>query len=173
MNKLKHLISVIYQKAKLIRNFLLFKVAKNSVLLDRINRRIKPSIWRITGCTIGKNVSIGYDVYYDVHNANYIVIEDDVWIANRVTIFCHKRDMSGYHEGQRYNTLPYMKFPVTLKKGCVVGIGSIVLPGVTIGEGSIIGAGSLVTKDIPDWCIAVGNPAKVVQTIHKKDVTKY
>jgi acetyltransferase-like isoleucine patch superfamily enzyme len=40
-----------------------------------------------------------------------------------------------------------------------------VLPGVTIGEGSIIGAGSVVTKDIPAWSVAVGNPAKFVRQI--------
>ena len=37
------------------------------------------------------------------------------------------------------------------------------MPGVTIGKGSVIGAGSVVTKDIPDWSIATGNPAKVVK----------
>lgn len=171
MQQLTHIFNTLSQKLKIIRNFILFKIAKNSVLLDRINRRIKPSMWRITGCTVGKNVSIGYDVYFDVHNSNYISIEDDVWIANRVTIFCHKRDMSGYFEGSRYNDLPYLKFPVRLKKGCVVGIGSIILPGVTIGEGSIVGAGSLVTTSIPDWSIAVGNPARVVQKINKKEGT--
>ena len=42
-------------------------------------------------------------------------------------------------------------------------MGSIVLPGVTIGEGCVVGAGSVVAKDLPDFAIAVGNPAKVIR----------
>jgi acetyltransferase-like isoleucine patch superfamily enzyme len=43
------------------------------------------------------------------------------------------------------------------------------MPGVTIGEGAIIGAGSLVTKDVPAWTIAVGNPAMVVKVLKQRD----
>lgn len=159
---------VIITKFTIIVHFSLFKIAKNWVVLDRISRRIKPSIWRFTGCTVGDNVSIGYDVYYDVHNASLITIEDGVWIASRSTIFCHKREMSNFYIGDDYNELPYKKLPVTLKKGCVIGIGSTILPGVTIGEGAIIGVGSLVTGDIPAWSVAVGNPARVVKKIEKR-----
>jgi acetyltransferase-like isoleucine patch superfamily enzyme len=42
------------------------------------------------------------------------------------------------------------------------------MPGVTIGRGAIIGAGSVVTKDVPDYCVAVGVPAKVIRTIGEK-----
>jgi len=162
------LFPIIITKFKIIIYFYLFKIAKNWVILDRISRRIKPSIWRLTGCKVGENVSIGYDVYYDVHNASLITIEDGVWIASKSTIFCHKREMTDFRIGDDYNKLPYKKQPVILKKGCVIGIGSIILPGVTIGEGSIIGVGSLVTEDIPAWSIAVGNPAKVVKQIENR-----
>lgn len=54
---------------------------------------------------------------------------------------------------------------VHIGRGAVLGVNVIVLPGVTIGEGSIIGAGSVVTKDVPPYSIAVGNPARVVKTI--------
>ena len=50
-----------------------------------------------------------------------------------------------------------------LKRGCVIGMRSIVMPGVTIGEGAVIGTGSVVTRDIPPYCIAVGSPAKPVK----------
>ena len=43
------------------------------------------------------------------------------------------------------------------------------MPGVTIGEGAIIGAGSLVTKDVPDWTIAVGSPCKVVKELEERE----
>ena len=43
------------------------------------------------------------------------------------------------------------------------------MPGVTVGEGAVVGAGSMVTKDIPDWCVAIGRPAKVVRQIHHRE----
>ena len=46
-----------------------------------------------------------------------------------------------------------------------IGRESIIMPGVTIGQGAIIGSGSVVTKDIPDWTIAVGSPAKVIKEL--------
>lgn len=159
---------ILFLKIDLVFNFFLFKIAKNWIILDRISRRIKPAIWRYTGCKVGKNVSIGYDVHYDVHNASLINIEDDVWIASRCLILCHKREMADYYKHESYNDLNYKKLPVVLKKGCVIGIGSTLMPGVTIGEGAVIGVGSLVVSDIPAWTIAVGNPAKVVKEIEER-----
>jgi len=46
-----------------------------------------------------------------------------------------------------------------------IGGGAIILPGVTIGEGTTIGAGSVVTKDIPDRCVAVGSPCRVIRAL--------
>ena len=57
--------------------------------------------------------------------------------------------------------------PIVIKDGAHVGIGAIVMPGVTIGEGAIIGAGSVVTRDIPAYCVAVGAPARVIKTFEK------
>jgi len=52
---------------------------------------------------------------------------------------------------------------VTIGPDCWIGMGVSILPGVTIGASSIIGAGSVVAKDIPEYSIAVGNPAKVLR----------
>lgn len=124
--------------------------------------------WRICGVNMGKNVCIGQDVYLDVNYAKYITIEDDVWIASHSAIFAHRRVMDDYHAGDVYKQCPQKPRPVLIKKGSVVGIGSLVTPGVTIGEGSVIGAGSLVVKDIPDWCLAAGSPCKVMRFLPKK-----
>ena len=60
---------------------------------------------------------------------------------------------------------------VTLKKGCWVGANTIILPGVTIGENAVVGAGSIVTKSVPDFTIAVGNPARVIKSIkHENEI---
>lgn len=55
--------------------------------------------------------------------------------------------------------------PVTIGNKVWVGFNSIVLCGVAIGEGAVIGAGSVVTRDIPAWTVAAGNPARVIKDI--------
>lgn len=165
----KKITSALVLKTKIVCYFYLFKIAKNWIILNRISTRLRPAIWRKTGCNIGKNVSMGYDIYYDVHNAKLITIEDDVWVASRSLILCHKRDLSNYQKGDRYNDLGYIKSPVILKKGCVVGMAAIIMPGVTVGEGAIVGAGSLVVRDVPAWTIVTGNPAKVIKELGERE----
>ena len=63
--------------------------------------------------------------------------------------------------------------PVHIGKNCWLGAGVIVLPGVKIGDGSVIGAGSVVTKDVPENVIAVGNPCRVLREISDKDREYY
>ncbi len=59
--------------------------------------------------------------------------------------------------------------PVTIGKDCFIGMGVIILPGVTIGDDVVIGAGSVVNKDIPSWSIAVGNPCQVIRNRKDKE----
>jgi len=117
---------------------------------------------------MGKNVSIGWDVYFDVGNAKLITIEDDVWIASRALILCHRRDMSIYYKGERYKDVPHLKLPVLIKKGACVSMGAIIMPGVTIGEGAVVAAGALVTKEVPAWTIVAGSPAKVLRELEER-----
>ena len=60
--------------------------------------------------------------------------------------------------------------PVKIGRGCFIGARSIILKGVTLGDRVIIGAGSVVTKDIPAYSIAAGNPARIVRTIPKPNL---
>ena len=62
-----------------------------------------------------------------------------------------------------YMRQPLVSKPVSIGDGCWIGEKVCILPGVTIGKKCVIGAGSVVTKSIPDYSIAVGNPAKVVK----------
>jgi acetyltransferase-like isoleucine patch superfamily enzyme len=153
------------------RNAILLKYCMYSVILSPLNYRlIRPKLWRIIGCRIGEKVFIGYDVWMDFNNSNLINIENGVHIANKCILLCHQRNLDEYFVGDDYSHLPYKKKKITLKKGCLLGMGTIVMPGVTIGEGTIIGAGSIVTTDIPDWCVAIGRPAKVIKKIPQKNV---
>ena len=158
------------KKTSNILKWIILKISMFSTL-NAFSERIRPWLWKITGVNIKGKVKIGYDVYYDVANSSLINIEDGVWITARSLLLCHKRISNNYSYGDDYNALPYQKTPITLKKGCCIGMGSIIMPGVTIGEGTLIGAGSVVTKDIPDWSVAVGNPAKVVKKIDKFSIS--
>lgn len=147
-------------------NAIILKYCMYSVLLTPLNYRlIRPRLWKLMGCKVGKNVFIGYEVWMDFNNAKLIEIEDKVHIANRCLLLCHQRDLSKYYINGDYSKLPYNREKIHLKKGCLLGMDTLVLPGVTIGEGAIVGAGSIVTKDIPDWVIATGRPAKVIKRI--------
>ena len=104
----------------------------------------------------------------DLNHADMITSEDHVHIASGTRLLCHQRILSDYCVGDDYAKLGYHIRPIILKKGCLVGMESFVMPGVTIGEGAIVGAGSLVTKDVPAWTIATGRPAKVVKYISER-----
>lgn len=144
-------------------------ISRNGVLVFTGGFITRSSIWRATGCNVGKNVSIGLDVYYDVGNAKLITIEDDVWIASRALLLCHGRNMKDYYVNERYKDLPYILAPVVLKRGCCISMGAIVMPGVTVGNGAVVGAGAVVTKDVPDWTVVAGNPARVIYKIKERE----
>lgn len=97
-------------------------------------------------------------------NGEGIVIKDNVLIGPGVQIIVqnHKFDDSRVpiidqgHERSR---------KIILEEGCWIGSNSIILPGVAIGRNAVIGAGSVVTKNVPDKVVAVGNPARVLKKI--------
>lgn len=138
-------------------------------LLEPFNpRKLRPKILKSLGCKVGKDIFVGDHVIVDLNHADMITIEDHVHIASGSRLLCHQRDLSNYCVGDDYAKLGYKIKPIVLKKGCLIGMESFILPGVTIGEGTIIGAGSLVTKDIPAWTIATGRPAKVIKEIPQR-----
>jgi len=60
---------------------------------------------------------------------------------------------------------PELGKPITIGEDCWIGGNAVILPGVTIGRGSTIGAGSVVTKDVPPFHVAAGNPARLIRKI--------
>ena len=131
-------------------------------------RKLRPKLLRKMGCTVGNECFIGDYVRIDTSHADRITIEDHVSIASGTRLLCHQRDFSNYCVGDDYLDLGYIIKPIVLKKGCLIGMESFVMPGVTVGEGAIVGAGSLVTEDIPAWTIAAGRPAKVLKEIPRR-----
>tara|TARA_R110002049_G_scaffold113107_1_gene263150 strand:+ start:2342 stop:2842 length:501 start_codon:yes stop_codon:yes gene_type:complete len=121
--------------------------------------------WRLIGVQIGEKVQINYGNYLDVPSAKRLIIEDNVLVASECLFLLHKRDMSKYTGFNLQNSLPMKEGYIKICKNASIGMRTIILPNVTIGEGAVIGANSLVSKDIPPFSIAVGNPAKVIKYI--------
>lgn len=113
---------------------------------------------------IGNNVGIGWQVTIAV--SSRVIIEDNVRIAGGCNLFGysgHPIDATERARGMP-DTLNQTG-EIHLKKDAWLGSNVIVKSGVTIGKGAIVAAGSVVTKDIPDYVIAAGNPAKVIKDI--------
>lgn len=103
---------------------------------------------------------------------NRINIGNNVLIASDVKIYTatHTTDVAG-----RTNTPENKEIsgcfcrtfskPITIEDNVWIGGGAILLPGVTIGKNSVIGAGSVVTRSIPENCVTVGNPCRVIKQI--------
>ena len=143
-------------------------IVKNSTIGENT------SIWEyanIYGCTIGKDCNIG----------SYVEIQSDVTVGDRVTISSHsflcslvrvEDDVFIGHGVMTINDLYPPSFKKTgtkknwkkteIKSGAVIGSNVTLMP-VTIGRNAKIGAGSVVTKDIPDHAVAVGNPAQIIK----------
>lgn len=161
---------VIKKVCKTYRDSFLLKYMMNSWLLSPIlPRKLRPWVLRKIGCKVGKDVFIGDNVKVDSGHADLIYIEDHVHITGGCRLLCHQRNLKNYFVGDDSAKLPYKLGKIRIGKGCMIGMETLIMPGVTIGEGAIVGAFSLVTKDIPAWTIATGRPAKVVKQIPQRD----
>jgi acetyltransferase-like isoleucine patch superfamily enzyme len=91
-----------------------------------------------------------------------VTIEDDVMFALNVLIADGMHGFENVDIPYKYQKMWKIK-PTIIKRGCWIGQNVVIMPGVTVGELSIIGANSVVTKSIPDRCIAIGAPARVIK----------
>ena len=111
---------------------------------------------------IGNNVFINSNSLLMARGG--ITIEDDVMLAANVQLLSNNHD--------EYDRQVLLCKPIHIKKGAWIGAGASILPGVTIGEYAIVGAGAIVTKDVGDYEVAVGVPAKVVKKLDQKKFEK-
>jgi len=118
--------------------------------------------------TIGKNVQI--NDYVHITAVHSVVIGDNALLASRIYISdsLHGNYNSLSPDEQSDPEIIAKERPLSYKDVVIgdnawLGEGVFVLPGVNIGRCSIIGAGSVVTKDIPPYCIAAGNPARIIK----------
>ena len=116
-------------------------------------------------CDYGKQIRVGKRFFANfnltVLDEARVTIGDDCFIGPNVSIYtaCHSTDPD------ERNTRREWAEPVTIGDNVWIGGSVTILPGVTIGSNVTIGAGSVVTRDIPDNVVAVGNPCKVIKKI--------
>jgi len=120
-------------------------------------------------CDYGKHIEVGKNFF-----ANYnctiidvakVTIGDNCFFAPNVAVYTAGHPVYPTTRNSHYE---YGK-PVTIGDNCWIGGNVVICPGVTIGSNVVIGAGAVVTKDIPDWSIAAGNPCRVIRTITEED----
>ena len=151
------------------------EVEKRSALMRQMFGSVGENVWinQPLSLTVGTHVSIGAGTWI---NAGLTLIDDTTITIGKGCLFgtnvtlCttgHPIDPEKRAEGYMYS------FPITIGDGAWLGAGVIVLPGVNIGKYAVIGAGSVVTRDIPDYTIAVGNPCRPMRKIDAHDREYY
>ena len=157
----------------------------DSATRDALLRQMLGSIGKYSSidinfhCECGKHIFIGDKVIINMNctfvDNNIIEIGDNVLIASNVQIYTathstklQERVVADWEAGE--GICKTYALPVRINDGAWIGGGAIILPGVTIGRNSVIGAGSIVTHSIPDNCVAVGNPCRVIKQIDNEVV---
>lgn len=122
---------------------------------------IEPSFW----CDYGYNIHLGENFY---SNHNLVILDgamvrfgNNVFVAPNCGFYTAGHPINAE---ERNKGLEYAR-PITIGNDVWIGAGVQVMPGVTIGNNVVIGGGSVVVKNIPDNCVAVGNPCKVIKRI--------
>ena len=121
----------------------------------------------------GHHVHFGKNVYANFNltlvDDTHIYVGDYTMFGPNVTVATagHPILPELREQGYQYNA------PVHIGKNCWIGAGVVIVPGITIGYNVVVGAGSIVTKDLPDNVVAVGNPCKVLREVNDHDKEYY
>ncbi len=133
-----------------------------SLALKRCGRKLQISsnvnIFNPYNVTVGDNVYIGPNCYF---GGGEIVLEDEVNIGPSVTVAAGNHTL---RDGS-YRFGPYEYGPIHVGRGTWLCANSVITSGVTIGKGCLVAAGSVVIKDVPDFGVVFGVPAKLVKTV--------
>ena len=123
-------------------------------------------------CDYGTHIEVGKNFFAN-YNCTILVVAkvkigDNCQMAPNVSIYTAGHPIHPFSRNSMYE---YGK-EVTIGDNVWIGGNTVICPGVTIGHNTVIGAGSVVTRDIPDWSVAAGNPCRVIRKITDQDRRK-
>ncbi len=124
-------------------------------------------------CDYGSNIFVGKNCFINYNctilDNGKVRLGDNCMLAPNVSIYTagHALYPDSRNLGYEYG------IDVTIGNNVWIGGNTVILPGISIGDNAVIGAGSVVTKDIPAWSFAAGNPCKVIRPITEKDKRYY
>ncbi len=156
-------------------------VAANVVKADDV-RIFQPDLVNLYGCTLGSETTVGPFVEIQrgvvigrrckISSHSFIcegvTIEDEVFVGHGVMFTNDLFPRATNEDGGLQTAEDWTLVPTLVKRRASIGSNATIVAGVTIGEGALVGAGAVVTRDVPDYAIVVGVPAKVVGDVREK-----
>jgi UDP-2-acetamido-3-amino-2,3-dideoxy-glucuronate N-acetyltransferase len=152
------------------------------VILGRDVRIFQPDLVNLYGCSIGdetkvgafvemqKNALIGARCKISSHTfiCEGVEIEDECFIGHGVMFTNDVFPSAVNRDGTLQTEADWQVIKTKVKKCASIGSNATIIAGVTIGEGALVGAGSVVTKDVPDFAIVAGVPARVIGDVRER-----
>jgi UDP-2-acetamido-3-amino-2,3-dideoxy-glucuronate N-acetyltransferase len=148
----------------------------DSVTLGQDVKIFHPSLVNLYGCSVGdetkvgafveiqKNATIGARCKISSHTfiCEGVVIEDEVFIGHGVMFTNDRFPRATTADGGLQTEADWKVESTVIRRGASVGSNATIVSGVTVGLGALVGAGAVVTKDVPDYAIVAGVPARIV-----------
>jgi UDP-2-acetamido-3-amino-2,3-dideoxy-glucuronate N-acetyltransferase len=155
----------------------------DDVILGKKVRIFQPELVNLYGCSVGdetkigafveiqKNATIGARCKVSSHTfvCEGVTIEDEVFIGHGVMFTNDKYPRAVNSDGSLQSDEDWQVIKTTVKKRASIGSNATIIAGVTIGESAMVGAGAVVTRDVPDFAIVAGVPARVIGRVTRKE----
>jgi UDP-2-acetamido-3-amino-2,3-dideoxy-glucuronate N-acetyltransferase len=148
----------------------------DTVQLGEDVRIFHPSLVNLYGCVVGshsrigafveiqKNASVGERCKISSHTfiCEGVTIEDEVFVGHGVMFTNDLRPRAANPDGTPQSEADWAVVPTLVRRLASIGSGATIVAGVTVGIGSLVAAGAVVTRDVPDYAIVAGVPARVI-----------
>jgi len=148
----------------------------DNVILGQNVRIFQPELVNLYGCSIGdetkigafveiqKNATIGARCKISSHSfvCEGVTVEDEVFIGHGVMFTNDRYPRAVNQDGSLQSAKDWQAIKTIVRKRASLGSNATIVAGVTIGESAMVGAGAVVTRDVPDFAIVAGVPARVI-----------